>query len=83
MVLTPLAGSLHLALTLGKTLTISVAEALEAVAAAHPGHVAGQLTIGRRKRQAAGMANAVLTRLKLVVDGYSLIKYETLAAPAA
>ena len=83
MVLTPLAGSLHLALTLGETLTISVAEALEAVAAAHPGHVAGQLTIGRRKRQAAGMANAVLTGLELVVDGYSLIKHEALAAPAA
>ena len=83
MVLTPLASSLHLALTLGKTLTISVAEALDAVAAAHPGHVAGQLTIGRRKRQAAGMANAVLTGLELVVDGYSLIKHETLAAPAA
>ena len=82
MVLTPLAGSLHLALTLGETLPISVAEALEAVAAAHPGHVAGQLTIGRRKRQAAGMANAVLTGLEPVVDGYSLIKHKALAAPA-
>ena len=82
MVLTPLAGSLHLALTLGEALPISVAEALEAVATAHPGHVAGQRTISRRKRQAAGMANAVLTGLELVVDGYSLIKHKALAAPA-
>jgi hypothetical protein len=47
VVFTPLAGPLHLALTLSETLPISVAEALDAVAAAHPGHVAGQRTIGR------------------------------------
>jgi hypothetical protein len=39
-------GSLHLALALRKTRPVGVAEAIEAVAAAHPRHVAGQLAIG-------------------------------------
>jgi hypothetical protein len=46
MALASTAGVLHLALALRKTRPVGVAEAIEAVAAAHPRHVAGQLAIG-------------------------------------
>jgi len=45
MALPAVTGPLHLALAFGEALPIGIAETLEAVAAAHPRHVADQLAI--------------------------------------
>ena len=53
------------------------------MAAAHPLHVALQLAIARRERQAAGMAEPVAAWLQLVVDAHPLVEHEAFALPAA
>jgi hypothetical protein len=81
--LAPGGGQGDLALAFAEPATIPFAEKAEAMAAAHPLHVALQLAIDGRERQAAGMAEPVAAGLQLVVDAHSLVEHKAFAPPLA
>jgi hypothetical protein len=72
----------QLALTFGKTLTITVGVERKAVATTHPFYITGQFGIRFGEGHAAAMTKGMAAALELVVQADALIKNKTFTTPA-